>query len=193
MAFREKDRLAEDWHTLRIHDLEGFALFPERKEHRFSNMIYSYPLSDNQKAFIQADLSSVRLDKSSERLCIDLSGQTPSLVKRFMMVAKKVPKVYRDIISDLDHAHKLAFPDNYIVEAMLRYNSSYPQMNEYPNHIHSPVIVLSVEGDSTIIKNEEGGYFKPETAELILLGHGIEHYAPAPSDPPKPRATFLIG
>ena len=192
MKFRQADRLAEDWQTLRIHELDGFSLFLECEKHSFKNMVYSYPLRDDQKQFIQNDLERASKLSIRDGFNLHFERSTLSLVKSFMMVAHQVPKVYRDIIRDLDYAHKLAFPKRDDFEIDLRYNSDYPQIDDSPNHMHRPVFVLTVEGESTIIKNEEGGYFKPETAELILLGNYVEHYAPASSEPSKPRATFII-
>lgn len=191
--FRSEDRLIEDRRMLKIYDAADFALFPRARELGFTGMIYTPPAPITSHS---AD--EINRLKSPAQKEYDVSFPTGSfiLTKLFEMAKEGVPRTYWKGMNTLSAYHALAFPQRRETSIRLRFNSDYPQPEDQPHHFHEATMTYSLKGDGTILKNEEGGFYKPPANSVVLIGDYQAHYAPArqsDNDTTLERINFIVG
>ena len=192
--FREQDRLKEDPRMLRIHDPSDFALYQRHKELGFKGMVYDYSLNEHFKA---ANLLQIPQGRQAEFETVFLTGtiedeQGLSYMQR-KLAQDDFPEPYWPVAIDLFSYKEIAqINTNRCSDITLRFNTHYPQYAISPDHAHDAILTLSVKGHSSVLQNEEGGFYKTRNGDVTLIGDGMLHWAPE-KDPNQPvRAVLAV-
>jgi hypothetical protein len=171
--FREEDRLKEDWRILKISDPRDFALFPRAEALEFTGMVYSHPLSPTLKEDVDAFICPRSLEYD-----VEFNAGSGWLSKVFNLYRSGIPRLFWPVAIDLSVLNELAFPDHNTTGLYLRFNSEYPQYQDEPNHMHDSTMTYAAKGHSTLLQNEEGGFYKLPDNTVALIGDYQRHIAP---------------
>ena len=195
--FREQDRHPRDSRVLCIKGVEDFTLFQEACTHDVQGVIYDYPLTEE-------DLTSAYNYAVKIRKANPFHSKFSYLESRFQMEAiegaansfptdtdleVRIKKEDRDrlleegvdanlqkLMLHLGDCFAAATKKTGSIFTMIRVNSPHPQSF----HHHSDTIVMTLRGDTSIIRNDADEEYQGKSGQMFLMGDEIWHRAPPP-------------